>query len=91
MILLYLDDQIEQEEAPIKEKEDGEEGEEEEEQGEKKEEPRLVMFRLAIPMPSKHQKTVLSTIQQMYIQLRVMGYHVSRLHTDLGGSSGEGH
>ena len=80
-----LDDQVEQEEAPAEEREDGEEGEEDEEQGEKKEEPRLVTFRLAIPMPSKDQKMVLSTIQQMYIQLRVMGYHVARLHTDLGG------
>ena len=25
----------------------------------------------------------------MYIQLRVMGYHVARLHTDLGGESSE--
>ena len=82
------DDQIEQDEVPaeeVEEREDGEEGQEDEEQGEKKEEPRLVTFRLAIPMPSKDQKMVLSTIQQMYIQLRVMGYHVARLHTDLGG------
>ena len=67
--------------------EEGEQGEEmkEIEVGEEKENPDMITFRLAIPMASKDQKTVLSTIQQMYIQLRVMGYHVARLHTDLGG------
>ena len=39
---------------------------------------------MASPMPSKDQKEILSAIQQMYIQLRILGYHVSRLHTDLG-------
>ena len=57
--------------------------------GEEKENPDLITFRLAIPMASKDQKTVLSTIQQMYIQLRVMGYYVARLHTDLGENSEE--
>ena len=56
--------------------------EEPREKGEEKEDPSLITFRLAIPMSSKDQKTVLSTTQEMYIQLRVMGYHVSRLHTD---------
>lgn len=49
------------------EEQEGEQAEEEvKEGGEEREDPNLSTFRLAIPMDSKDQKTVLSTIQQMY-------------------------
>ena len=79
-------------EVEVEVKEDEEQEEEgqdveEEEAGEdeRQEDPKLVTHRMAIPMPSKDQKEILSAIQQMYIQLRILGYHVSRLRTDLGG------
>ena len=73
------------EEEPMEEPGEAKEAEEERVESEEREDPNLITFRLAIPMASKDQKTVLSTTQQTNIQLRVMGYHVSRLHTDLGG------
>ena len=80
-----MEEKEDDEEEAMEEPEEAKEAEEERMESEEREDPNLITFRLAIPMASKDQKTVLSTIQQMYIQLRVMGYHVSRLHTDLGG------
>ena len=65
--------------------EDEEEPQEDDQEAEEREDPRLVTYRMAIPLPVKDQKEILSAIQQMYIQLRIHGYHVVRLHTELGG------
>ena len=71
----------------IKEELEGveEEPQEDDQEAEEREDPKLVTYRMAIPLPVKDQKEILSAIQQMYIQLRIHGYHVARLHTDLGG------
>ena len=52
---------------------------------EPQEEPKINVFRLCIAMSSKGSKEVLQTINQMYLQLRISGYTVLRVHTDRGG------
>ena len=55
------------------------------EEGEQQEHPKINVFRLCIAMTSKGSKEVLQTINQMYLQLRISGYTVLRVHTDRGG------
>ena len=52
---------------------------------EQREEPEIEVFRLAVPLHSKKEKEILVAINQMYMQLRVHGYPILRLHSDLGG------
>ena len=47
--------------------------------------PEIEVFRLAIPLATKGAKEVLAAISQMYLQLRICGFPVRRLHTDCGG------
>ena len=44
----------------------------------------VVSFRLAIPTASRQKNEVVEALHQMYIQLRIMGYPVTRLHSDRG-------
>ena len=52
---------------------------------EERRDPEVNVFRLCIPMETKGSSEVLQAINAMYIQLRVSGYSVVRLHTDKGG------
>ena len=85
----HEDEEVAQEDDKEEDKEEIEEVEEEpqedDQEAEEREDPKLVTYRMAIPLPVKDQREILSAIQQMYIQLRIHGYHVARLHTDLGG------
>ena len=60
--------------------EKGEETKEEERQ-----EPKIVVTRLCMPIQSKRQTDVLRAIIDMYLRLRSDGYVVTQLHTDRGG------
>ena len=61
--------------------------EEEREPGDREErrEPEVNVFRLCLPMETKSAREVLQTINTMYLQLRMSGYSVVKLHTDMGG------
>ena len=52
---------------------------------EEREEPEMNVFRFAIPLAKKVGSVVLQAINELYIQLRVHGYTVVRLHSDRGG------
>ena len=52
---------------------------------EEREEPEVVVFRLAAPMVSKSASLVLEVVNSWFIQLRVLGYELRRIHTDRGG------
>ena len=52
---------------------------------EEREEPEIVVFRFAAPMSSKSASQVLEIVNSWFIQLRVMGYELRRIHTDRGG------
>ena len=56
-----------------------------EEPAEEREEPEMNVFRFAIPLEKKVGSVVLQAINELYIQLRVHGYTVVRLHSDRGG------
>ena len=56
-----------------------------EEEIEERQEPELNIFRFCIPLPGKTKDVVLKAINELYIQLRVHGYTVTRLHSDRGG------
>ena len=58
---------------------------EEREEVEEREEPEMNVFRFAIPLEKKTGSIVLQAINELYIQLRVHGYTVVRLHSDRGG------
>ena len=86
------DDEAEEDPIPA----DGEGGEEpegerldgdapEEEKVEERQEPELNIFRFCIPLQGKTKDVVLRAINELYIQLRVHGYTVTRLHSDRGG------
>ena len=72
---------------------EGERGEEEviqlgdggEDPGEEKVTPEMNVFRFCIPLEKKKAPAVLQAINELYIQLRVHGYSVVRLHSDRGG------
>ena len=55
-----------------------------EEQVEERIEPKLNVFRLCIPLESKKPSVVLQGLNTLYIQLRIHGYPVTRLHSDRG-------
>ena len=71
------------EEMPDGEQLDGDAPEVEE--VEEREEPELNIFRFCIPLQGKTKEVVLGAINELYIQLRVHGYTVARLHSDRGG------
>ena len=52
---------------------------------EERRDPEINVYRLCIPMETKGSAEVLQAINSMFIQLRVSGYSVVRLHTDKGG------
>ena len=56
-----------------------------EEMTEERQEPELNIFRFCIPLQGKTKDVVLKAINELYIQLRVHGYTVTRLHSDRGG------
>ena len=56
-----------------------------EEVTEERQEPELNIFRFCIPLQGKTKDVVLKAINELYIQLRVHGYTVTRLHSDRGG------
>ena len=56
-----------------------------EEPAEERVEPELNVFRFCIPLEKKKAPAVLQAINELYIQLRVHGYSVVRLHSDRGG------
>ena len=42
----------------------------------------MVTYRLAVPMASRNGSEVLSALHEIYMQLRIMGYPLTRLHSD---------
>ena len=56
-----------------------------EEPAEDRVEPEINVFRFCIPLEKKKAPAVLQAINELYIQLRVHGYNVVRLHSDRGG------
>ena len=57
----------------------------EETKEEERQEPKIVVTRLCMPIQSKRQTDVLRAIIDMYLRLRSDGYVVTQLHTDRGG------
>ena len=63
---------------------DGEGGVHPAEEIEERQEPTLNVFKLCVPLESKKPGEVLRGLNQIYIQLRIHGYPVTRLHSDRG-------
>ena len=42
----------------------------------------MVSYRLAVPMSSRSESEVLAALHEMYMQLRILGYPLTRLHSD---------
>ena len=60
----------------------GEEGAEVKEEVEIKDGFETVTYRLAIPLESRNSGEVMAAVHEMYVQLRILGYPVTRLHSD---------
>ena len=59
-----------------------EEGAEVEEEVEIKDGFETVTYRLAIPLESRNSGEVMAAVHEMYVRLRILGYPVTRLHSD---------
>ena len=42
----------------------------------------MVTYRLAVLMSSRSEREVLAALHEMYMQLRILGYPLTRLHSD---------
>ena len=68
--------------------EEGDEaGEAPQEEGERevREDVKVSVTRLCVPLASRNKQVVLKAIADMYLRLKADGYHVQQLHTDRGG------
>ena len=78
-------DELEDPQGEVLEEEARPQGEAGEEPAEERVEPELNVFRFCIPLEKKRAPAVLQATNELYIQLRVHGYTVVRLHSDRGG------
>ena len=59
--------------------------EEGEEIGEEREDVKVEVTRICVPLPSRNHQVVLKAIVDIYLRLKADGYSVVQLHTDRGG------